>query len=255
MTTKADREQLREIVKQERLEVRLERWAIPRIQRELSRVYANVLIEYQRGGIERVDFLMRELFLGMPDVLNNIYDKTINAVSIMMEKGSALFKETKGIFDIKDKIVSIFKEQAKKVTNYLKNSTTRKVRAIVKRGFEDDLTNDEIADEIKKKLKIEEKRRAVVIAETEIGAASAETRDEIAKINLAGQVVKEWVTRGDSKVRHSHEDANGQSVLVASLFTLYGRRVETCPYPRYRGLSPAQKINCRCKAKYLTVEN
>ncbi len=255
MTTN-DREQLREIVRQERLEMRLERWAIPRIQRELSRVYSNVVLEYNRGGVQRVEALMGDMFENMPSVLKVIYDRTIDAIGIMMEKGSALFLETKSLANIKNRLYEIFATQARKVKDYLKKSTTRKVKKIVERGFEDGLTNDEIATEIQKKLKIEERRRAVVIAETEIGAASAETRDEIARNNLEGQLLKEWVTRGDRKVRHSHEEADKKKVPFDGFFTLYGDKgAETTPYPRHRSLSAGQRVNCRCKAKYLKVSH
>lgn len=56
----------------------------------------------------------------------------------------------------------------------------------------------------------------------------------------------EWVDMNDSRVRHTHADANGQTVKPGEPFTVGGEKM---PYPGYPGVAIALWINCRCATR------
>ena len=56
----------------------------------------------------------------------------------------------------------------------------------------------------------------------------------------------EWVDMGDSKVRHTHHEANGQQVPIGENFTVGGQKM---PYPGFPGVDIALWINCRCTVR------
>jgi N12 class adenine-specific DNA methylase len=56
-----------------------------------------------------------------------------------------------------------------------------------------------------------------------------------------------WRTRGDTRVREFHRQAEGQTVEAGEPFLVGGERL---PYPGYPGGRPDNVINCRCHAPY-----
>jgi hypothetical protein len=61
-----------------------------------------------------------------------------------------------------------------------------------------------------------------------------------------GSVGLEWVTMGDSSVRHPHEEANGQTVPTGHEFDVGGEKLL---YPGQPVGDPGNWINCRCLAR------
>lgn len=60
---------------------------------------------------------------------------------------------------------------------------------------------------------------------------------------LARPLVKQWVTRGDNKVRHAHRDTNGQLQLLDDAFDVGGTPMD---YPGDPTAPANQVCNCRC---------
>ena len=100
---------------------------------------------------------------------------------------------------------------------------------------------------------------AARVARTEAAAgfngvrvAAARVRDRIraavdrvrgASSEVPPRLVKRWVTQHDSRVRHSHEEANGQRVELGAEFTVGGFALQ---YPGDPLGPPSEVINCRC---------
>ena len=79
------------------------------------------------------------------------------------------------------------------------------------------------------------------IARTESTAMfSYVTEREIARMNYPG---KRWVSVRDSKVRHTHTEANGQAVRVGESFIVGGFALLG---PGDPSAPPQERINCRC---------
>lgn len=69
------------------------------------------------------------------------------------------------------------------------------------------------------------------------GTEAATTSDTDSDVGL------EWITMSDSDVRHSHKDANGQTVPTGSAFEVAGEKLM---YPGQPVGDPSVWINCRC---------
>lgn len=92
--------------------------------------------------------------------------------------------------------------------------------------------------------------RAMTIARTETHKAanvSQYTRAESAATDSGLDVVVEWISTNDSRVRDSHKNANGQTRPMGQLFNVGG---ESMKYPSDPTASAENTINCRCVLGY-----
>jgi hypothetical protein len=91
-------------------------------------------------------------------------------------------------------------------------------------------------------------KRSVSIATVET-QNSAETAKEVegqVVIPDTAQITKEWVSRGDNKVRAAHLSADGQVVAVNAPFIVMGERLQ---FPGDPAGSAANIVNCRCSSQ------
>lgn len=65
------------------------------------------------------------------------------------------------------------------------------------------------------------------------------------------EINKEWVSRGDARVRDSHISADGQIVPMNQPFNVGGESLQW-PGDRTLGASLGNIVNCRCEANYNT---
>lgn len=65
----------------------------------------------------------------------------------------------------------------------------------------------------------------------------------ITLLHLGDYHYKRWVTRQDDRVRHTHREANGQTVPVGDPFVVGGFRLQ---YPGDRAAELGETANCRC---------
>lgn len=64
-------------------------------------------------------------------------------------------------------------------------------------------------------------------------------------------LVKQWLTRRDARVRHAHDDADGQLQLLDDPFTVAGVAMR---YPGDPTAPPELVINCRCRVALATAD-
>lgn len=92
--------------------------------------------------------------------------------------------------------------------------------------------------------------RAMTIARTETHKAanvSQYTRAESAATDSGLDVVVEWISTNDGRVRDSHKNANGQKRHMGQPFNVGG---ESMKYPSDPTASAENTINCRCVLGY-----
>lgn len=94
----------------------------------------------------------------------------------------------------------------------------------------------------------------VIIDNTKKVVDPIEDREEIETIKdqavKAGDKKKRWQTIGDSKVRSSHQAANGQTVDIDKPFQLAGGMVRY-PGDGSMGADLSELVNCRCASIYV----
>lgn len=66
---------------------------------------------------------------------------------------------------------------------------------------------------------------------------------------VESQTTRIWDTAGDSRVRHSHEEMDGQSVGIDQPFTTGSGDQLMYPGDTSLGAGPEETINCRCRAR------
>lgn len=90
----------------------------------------------------------------------------------------------------------------------------------------------------------------------EIEVAPAESYNPLEDIDtepLKGYNIKYWVTMADNKVRDWHVDAEGQIQFADEPFEVMGELL-MMPGDESLGASAANVCNCRCTARYETIE-
>jgi uncharacterized protein with gpF-like domain len=112
----------------------------------------------------------------------------------------------------------------------------------------------ELARRIVKEVNRRNHRRAVTIAEDQVGdvaqkAKHTETVELTKAAGGAGLTVveprKTWVTIGDRRVRPAHASANGQQRAIEESY-IVGGELLMYPKDRSQGASLGNTINCRC---------
>lgn len=245
------RKQLREIAQIDAMERRLERSSMPAIRKELNIIANEALRAYRTSGQTNANLTIEAGARRIQETLEGVYKRTIKQTEKVLKQNYP--KDSKKVEQVKRELERNFKKQAEKSAKQISASTQRQFEKVIQKGFEDELSRDEIEKKLKKKM-TKNAYRAKVISETEIGSVAAEGRDKLSKKVFDKESLKEWVTYRDSKVRDPHQHAEGQTVGISENFVIRGKRTERPPYPRWRGLSAGQKINCRCKAIFLKVE-
>lgn len=143
------------------------------------------------------------------------------------------------------------------VTLYLQMNTVERIVGIT--NYSAELVNKVIGEAIEQGLSIEQaqrllrqqwtvmsRRRAIVIARTEIGTAMA--AGDYAGAKAVGlPMTKTWLTALDGRERDWHGQANGQTVPLNAAFIVNGERMN---YPLDPAGSAENVINCRCSMTY-----
>jgi HK97 family phage portal protein len=136
----------------------------------------------------------------------------------------------------------------KDVTAYTKEV----VGTVIKKGIEKDLTNAEIARQIKGRYGLWAKgeadeitaSRAMRISRTETGTAAGfgnHTASEVAEEEFGIKMGKVWIDSGDDDVRDTHQNVNGGKAIPLDQDFDNG-----LAYPLDPSGDPEEIINCRC---------
>ena len=242
------RRQLREISQIDAMERKLERASMPKIRRELNIIAREALGAYRVGGQRNADLVIDQSEQKLSEVLESVYKRTIKETEKVLKQNYP--KDSKKVEQVRRELERNFKKQAQVASKQISESTKRQIDKVIKKGHEDKLSDTEIQAKLKKKIG-KNGYRGKIISEVEIGSVTAEGRDKLSKKVYEKDSRKMWVTYRDGKVRDSHQHAEGQTVDINERFVLRGKRTERAPYPRWRGLSAANRVNCRCKAIFL----
>jgi len=89
--------------------------------------------------------------------------------------------------------------------------------------------------------------RARFMAENE--SLSAFNHQELVDAIAAGKKRKKWMIIHDKRVRHTHSEADGQTVWINEPF-LVGNSLLLAPKDTSYSASASEIVNCRCKCKY-----
>jgi hypothetical protein len=78
-------------------------------------------------------------------------------------------------------------------------------------------------------------------------ALAVQVRDALMAENADPNIVRQWISRLDEKVRDTHRKAHGQTVAVGEPFSVGGVLLD---YPGDPSAPPALGRNCRCRTMY-----
>ncbi|WP_163249690.1 phage minor head protein [Clostridium niameyense] len=200
---------------------------------------------------KRADEIIKQLKIeeGVQTFMVALLPEWINAGKI----GSQLFEQIHGT-STEGKLFGIIKEDFLLWLNTyggnqikLINQTTKEItREVITDGLINGVSTDEIANTLAKKITDYSKKRAVLIAETEIHNTIMRGND-ISAIK-SGFKYKKWISSRDSAVRPSHQALDGKVVKIDEDFK---------PGLAYPGDSraPAKEVcRCRCVIKYQMSE-
>ena len=221
-----------------------------------------ILKAFEDGGEDEVIELLES------DENIKEWNKTMTAiyVAVMDKFGSQVFDSLMGndekslytknddeprpTFDVYNDAVQGFigKTVADKVVK-IQDSTKTKIKAIIRRGFEDGKSLPEVRDDIES-LYLDQiiPNRSMVIARTEvIGASNAGSRQAAKQTGLNLQ--KEWVATADDRTRDSHDEADGQVKDMDEPYEVGGSLLM---YPGDAEGGADEVIQCRCTEVYHT---
>lgn len=128
--------------------------------------------------------------------------------------------------------------------------TFDEIKKILNVGFSEGQPITAIADTLREKFDSYEKYRALMIARTEVVAATNQA--DILAITQAGiedRVEKIWLTAGDENVRPTHEQAGrdyADGIPITEDFSVGGDEMSAPG----NGSDPGENINCRCTMDY-----
>jgi hypothetical protein len=140
------------------------------------------------------------------------------------------------------------------LTNYAAEKVVgvqKTTKKIIRKALSEGQQEAESLKDIAKRVRAETggeigKARAITIARTEVGAATAVGADAAA--DASGLTIdKEWCATEDARTRPPHAAADGQTVAMDEDFTVGG---EALKYPKDPNGSAALTINCRCVCLY-----
>lgn len=122
------------------------------------------------------------------------------------------------------------------------DASRRQIKEVLNKGVQDGLGIDEIARNMRQASG--GLVRATRIARTEI-IASSNIGSYMGAKATGLNLVKEWISTPDGRVREDHAGADGQEVVMDDLFVVGGENL-LVPGDWQHGASPGNIINCRC---------
>ena len=132
----------------------------------------------------------------------------------------------------------------------ISRTTAKRINTQVEAGLANNETLTEIAARIREHVSGMSSARALTVARTEVGIASA-TAEQVEMRNtqevLGITVIKIWSATKDDRTRETHADADGDEAKLDSPFIVGGAEMM---HPMDPDGPPEEVINCRCVLKY-----
>lgn len=142
---------------------------------------------------------------------------------------------------IDSKVFQLVQEVNDHTLEEISDSVREAVEEAVREGYSRSETIAQIVDRIDDVYDFAMKGRAERIARTEV--ISASNAGALDGMKGAGAEKKEWVASRDSKVRDSHQEADGEVVGISEPFVV-GK--SSLSFPGDPSGEPEETINCRC---------
>jgi HK97 family phage portal protein len=205
-----------------------------------------------------------DMVRGFEEMANTYLDAVVNQFSDTLERGYNV--QAAPVFDIVDvnalltiqertrgKRRATLEARALDTFANVSKTTTNQIMQIVEDGLKDQLTVQEIAEQVAVKLGDPDATlsRATTISRTEtltaVSIGQAAATEDIAK--LIPDLKKVWITAQDDRVRDSHAALDGKTIDHDKKF---GNGLK---YPREPGGAAEETINCRCTLLIMPPED
>ena len=198
--------------------------------------------------------LSKPVYLG---IIEQVGNDRIKEFTAEMAKTKAKKVEIK--FDVSEKAVQEWiKKRMEKASESISKTLSSDIRDILEEGFENGMSQVDIAREIRETLPEDEAYRADNIARTESTAVTAQADLEgIRQLGIGGRIGKVWLDEQDERVRDSHAAAGerysdgydkvtGEPVRIDDEF-IVGEDSMVAPA---NGEVAEENVNCRCGMVY-----
>lgn len=149
-----------------------------------------------------------------------------------------------------DKVSREINRTTKKIFDKIREQTIQDLTVSDEFGSMKPPTIGDLAKEVAKRTKAENKRRSGTISTTE-AQRGIQTGSNQAGISVQQKIVKQWRTQGDRRVRDTHRRANGQTVDMNETFKVGRGRGR---YPTDSMLPKDESINCRCYMRLRKID-
>ncbi len=249
-----DQDPRREARRQGILLDRLDRQFRPAVRREIARAMKEAVAFWRitqevpdmRDHRERLSEIMARMATAAIRVMG------IRVLSAAQGKGMALDVERK---DFSQALASIAADYIagelfrRRITGIAETTRAQIVNA-VRRGYDEGLGQDGVADYILAQVQTFSAFRAEMIARTEThGAANAGAFGAAKETGL--DLRKEWLAAEDDRTRPDHAAADGQIVGMDESFDVGG---SSLAYPGDPSAPADQIINCRCVTGFVPLD-
>jgi hypothetical protein len=234
----------------------LERKWKPKVQATLNKAVALYIQELKKGSASVDTFFTFGTYYGL---LTDIYrDAGVRMAKIQLTELRAAMPKKKRLFfecqtkagvstpasfkntdKFRDDVIRQLQLSGLSLAQNISNTTKALIIEILSEGQRQGWSIDKIVKEITSRTRIDNRRRAVTIARTEIGRA-ANVGKILAAKSLEVAMTKKWVGAKDARERKSHWTMNDQVVDMDETFS-NGMMAPGDPS------APAKEtINCRC---------
>lgn len=240
----------RELRRQQRLLVVLERRYRRRIASEIKRASRDILTEYKRTG--SVPHEAEGHSQRMAAIYERMVSDSVQSFGgrvVQQGKSTGLALERKDFAAVFGQIAmdyvagEMIRQRIVKVTD----TTRANIVAQVMAGQAEGLGVAAIARNVAKAVPSIAIARGAIIARTETHGAANAGADEAARATGL-KLRKEWVAVGGGRTRDDHADADGQIVDMDAPFYVGGERLR---YPGDPAGSAGNIINCRCGVSHI----
>lgn len=136
-----------------------------------------------------------------------------------------------------------------KVVLPISDTTKDYIMEIVSKGIEEGWSIDRMTKEIERSDYLDGRVRRIVRTETN---RAINYGNELAADKFEYKTQKRWVSVHDSRTRHAHLAADGQTVDQSGVYTVGGEQME---FPGDPAASPENTINCRCFSEVVAMRD
>lgn len=241
----------REALIQERMRLMMERKYYVKITKQLVSEGRAISKVYKRtGSMTALNTSLEKQEKRLAKIFRRMYTESVNAgrdhvledYSPPKHLLSIQVKNMEGA--INQVLLEWVNIQTAKKVKQVSRTTKKKISGIIRTGVHDGLSTDEVARNINNVIKTISPTRARTIARTETHSAMQSSQLATVK-QLPSQLPlqKEWVSVEDSRTRHTHDEADGQTVPIDAFYNIGGVPMQ---YPGDPSAPPGEIINCRC---------